>query len=557
MSQSYSATLSSSESGSDGESSTLAARSSSLCDVSLIVVGVLAVLVGTVGLILSGLGGGGSGGTAASRPDLLAEGAPGQCRKSTCATGELFPRGEQVGVNFGGWLVLEDWFFSKAEDNDRTELVASRKTHGEGFVFPSSCGDASLTFDGGSGWRSEGELTSNLLQAYQENQAADPLVLFARHRATYITKRDYEQLATLGVTKIRLPIPWQAFADALCDNASNVLSKYCNDDPVNRPVVVPDPYYIDKISLVTVPRAILSSFVSDAHDKGLKVIFDIHTMPGGSSDGTYSSTWPNPPAFWQQNVTDGVALQSLGLKVVEALVGWVASLGALREAVAGFTFMNEPAMQAHGGAALGGASWLDDHNDVLDWLAAAGRIFESARQKLSPHTRVYVNLHESAFRHGLFHWPWESPVDPEVSWFMRQYADSPWAVLDIHHYHAWKASPPECDGISLQAILDDHVKWVDSTFSVLDLKGRLAMSEYSASTFHEVALACRETRFLRAFVYGQAAACTASGVEPFFWTWRMPEGGIFQRGWSLKLIAGFENESKGRSCGRAGAESVA
>jgi len=490
------------------------------------------------------------------------------CPQEPCTAKSLGIIGTtQAGVNLGGWLVLEDWFFSQASALDAEMVVSSPKYAGEGRVFPSDCGGEHGHFGGGRGtWRSEGEMTTWLLHEHEAKRGADPFGLFGRHRDTFIMEEDFKQIASLGLKLVRLPIPWQTFADALCSlkTKDKFFGNYCNTDPETKTMFVPDPFYHVEMQLMTVPRSILTKALGWAQKHGLRVVLDVHTMVGGSSDGTYSSVWPLKPAFWQECVSsECVPLRDIGLNITSALIDWVAGLGELKPVVAGLTFMNEPAMEAFGGKELGGADWLDKQDDVLDWLSDATALFEARKLEL-PDAKVYVNLHSSAFKKPPADKPvpfWPFPIyvpDPAYAWFQKQFKNKPWAFLDIHFYEAWDRTnfpeAPLCDTPSLDALTAETQKFAKETFtdnpdlSEMALQGRMAMSEFSSATFDKVRLACNNKTFTRAFLYRQVSEVLKVGIQPFFWTWRMPEGGMFQDGWSLKKIVGLEKEPKGRSC---------
>lgn len=489
------------------------------------------------------------------RRDYFSDRAPGQCPASPCTAadllGEWANNQSHAGVNLGGWLVLEDWFFSSAAPGDTTQRVGGYAYMGEGRSFPSPCDTSSSSVAiPNAPWKSEGLLTTWLRDEHTAGRGPDPTKAFKRHRETFITQSDFEQIAALGLEKVRVPIPWQMFADALCKEDDTFFRQYCFADLDADAKIVPDPYYSANISLVTVPRKLVRRSLVWAKQHKLHVVFDIHTMPGGSSNGTYSSVWPLPPAFWQRSVRN-ITLRSMGLSIVDGLLDWVADLGPLKDVVAGFTFMNEPAMTAKGGKAAGGEEWLDRQEDVLDWLADAGSRFENARPRLASSAKVYLNFHMSAFQTPLLTDP--SP-HPAYVWFRQQYENKPWTVLDIHWYGAWEDKPPSCGEHAIDNLLLKFQEFINHTwlqqhaFANMSLEGRMSISELSASTFHVVALACRDAPVLRSFAHKQVVGALDQGIEPFFWTWRMPEGGIFQDGWSLKKITGYEKEPHGRFC---------
>lgn len=198
-----------------------------------------------------------------------------------------------------------------------------------------------------------------------------------------------------GISTIRLPLTWAAFADALAP----LSPVYASFDPERETALVPDPFYHDKIALATIPRRMLVDFLHKASHFGLTVIFDLHAFPGGSQDGTYNSVWPNRPVFWSEqtqlgNPATAVPLSMVGRWVVQALIRWVETLDAgAKKAVAGLTLMNEP---AHTNA------WghFAEEKNVLTWLSETSEDFRTSSLPLE-NVKLYVNLIETAFSETL------------------------------------------------------------------------------------------------------------------------------------------------------------
>eukprot|EP00929_Paragymnodinium_shiwhaense_P090177 TRINITY_DN50365_c0_g1_i1.p1 TRINITY_DN50365_c0_g1~~TRINITY_DN50365_c0_g1_i1.p1 ORF type:complete len:597 (+),score=79.30 TRINITY_DN50365_c0_g1_i1:71-1861(+) len=488
----------------------------------------------------------------------LGPGAPGHCAGEPCTAAELFGEARdyhRIGVNIGGWLVLEDWFFSNARPADNGQFVSSKGHGGEGGAFPFACHARDGSLLDHYTWPSEGDLTTRLMKQHLAGKGPDPRALFAQHRQSFLRDEDYEQIAALSLRQVRIPLPWQMFADTFCYYApkSDHFKQYCLADPEDESYVVTDPYY-DEVYLVTVPRSILRRAISKLHAHNVGVVLDLHTMPGGASDGTYASTWPRQPAFWQRSV-HGVPLSELGLSIAAGLVDFVSGLTDLKAAVKGVTLLNEPAMMARGGRAYGGAGWLDSQQDIFEWLTRASALFERRRPAFDAKTKLILNLHDSAFKN-----PSASPSDdPALVWFKVNFAHKDWVTLDKHFYQAWSFhGPPSCSEWTLGE-LERRTRWfMKSSWEHhpalygVNMEGRKAMTEFSSSTYSQVAMACRDANFLRAFFNIQVREAAKNGVEAFFWTWRMPEGGIFQDGWSLKKIAGYERETHGRYCGLYG-----
>jgi len=438
-----------------------------------------------------------------------------------------------AGTNFGGWLVLEDWFFSGQEGR----YVMTVDPRGQGACLPPELRGS------GEPWPSEGILTQRLNDTYGSLKTVD---IFTAHRHSFIGEQDLHKLAELGIRHVRVPLTWAAFADALAPISPTV---YGSHNASGETVVVPDPYYAGNASLVTVPRAWLEQLLRRAAGYGLRLLFDLHAMPGGSSDGTYNGVWPNEPQFWRASSKIGntaVTLSTAGLWVAGALIRWVEGLDEeLQQAVLGLTLMNEP---AHMSASQGFAQ----PEAVLRWLEEAADLF---RRSALPGrgVKLYVNMIETSIANF---WPTVAP------WWSEKFSvleRQTWAVFDVHWYTAW--SDGRCDGRVLPGggyFCDQPLEEVRQllrgcageyveVFSS-NIEGLKACSEFSVGTFADAVIACNDKRLLQMFMEEQASTFRAAGVEAFFWTWRMPYGPTFQMGWSLKLLLGEEQDRLQHPC---------
>lgn len=441
------------------------------------------------------------------------------------------------GVNFGGWLCLEDWFYSGVEGT--AVSTGADSPNGQGACLPPLA--TQLT----DNWPSEGALAKRLNLSHGPAQTSQ---IFMAHRREYIGTRDLEAVRELGIKTIRVPITWAAFADALTP-----IDKYSygSHNPEDDAVLVPDPFYAETRALVTIPRNWLKQFLKKVRDHGLQVIFDLHAMPGASSDGTYNSVWPKPPAFWKNKATIGdttIQLTEAGHMITDAAIKWVESLTDLeRKAVKGLTLMNEP---AHLSA---NADWAEE-KQVLDWLARANDQFRKSSLP-GKGVKSYINMIETTFKDfGKTVPPWFNNTFTEVE-------RSTWAVMDIHWYSAWGggwSSGRTVDGGAyhcddpideirpiLQRAIDGYVSSFRANFGDIAAK---AISEFSLGTFDQTLQACHDPAVLEMFLDMQVKSFDAAGIEPFFWTWRMPYGSSFEPGWSLKYVTGNERPHEPLQC---------
>jgi len=363
------------------------------------------------------------------------------------------------------------------------------------------------------------------------------------HRRSFIGNTDIKVMQELGISRVRIPITWAVFADALKPINEKV---YGSHNPDHDAIVVPDPFYKSTVAMVTVPRAWLKSFIQKLAKHGMKALLDLHAMPGGSSEGTYNGVWPSPPMFWMFNDTIGngqTTLQHAGQLVTQALIDWVDAFNSEDiKGVVGVTLMNEPAHQL----ASASPPWASEH-DVLAWLEESSARFRHSRLP-SQGLKLYVNLIETAFHNfdaTVGEW-WNSKFSSEEQ--------RAWAVIDRHHYNAWGGS--SCSGRTvgggayfcdqpleeINKTLHSCIESFSASFSTV-FTGLKATSEFSVGTFDQARFACTDQATNSILLQEQVRNLAAHGIEAFFWTWRMPYGPTFEPGWSLKSILGRETPS--------------
>ncbi|CAE7418303.1 truA, partial [Symbiodinium necroappetens] len=164
--------------------------------------------------------------------------------------------GTPYGTNLGGWLCLEDWFFSGFAGR----FVSTSDNIGQGACLPP------LLQGGEKPWPSEGVLTHRLAKTYGKKFAAQ---VFMAHRNDFINPSDLQAMKDIGIKTVRIPVMWTLFADALA-----VIDKeaYGSHDPDKDTVIVPDPYYTENISYATIPRNLLESLFIQGNELGLKFL---------------------------------------------------------------------------------------------------------------------------------------------------------------------------------------------------------------------------------------------------------------------------------------------
>ena len=319
--------------------------------------------------------------------------------------------------------------------------------------------------------------------------------------------------------------------------------------------------------------------------------------------GTFSGVWPRYARFWTDGdapALDGTADADVGRDTLKGIVGWLESLAdADPLAFEGFRAlspMNEPGHLAglydgdppvrtdratflpplprdkadrylaemNGRLGRGRTAVPDgNHLRVLYWLKDAVDTFRRSRLP-SLGKEIHVNVHESLFASDDLPDPAPDADYGDNANAMRvvgswwRSATSPderrtWAVLDVHHYHAWG---PECSGTvegppsgryacgdaAVRAeVLSRCVSWASSVYrpaveAECERGLRLASAEFSAGTHHSVRHACADASTLRLALEGQVDDARGAGVELFWWSYKLPYGGAFRRAWSLRHL---------------------
>jgi hypothetical protein len=352
-----------------------------------------------------------------------------------------------------------------------------------------------------------------------------------------------------------------------------------------------------------VPRSLLVNLLQACGRHGIGATLDMHTYPGATSPGTFSGLWPRWPRFWthgDQPATDEGAKPDVGRTLWKDFVAWIESLDEdTLKGLEALSPMNEPAHLAgiFGKGRGSDGPYLpplphDQSKAYMAKLAAATPIQRLGSNASSytevpkgPHLRVFkwlddavdtfrqstlpskgiqlaVNLHESVLStkvaggndrddpagvlgpgpiHVLSAW-WRGATTPTER--------SDWAVLDIHHYHAWEE---QCQGASdghvlanyTCAIVEERMEalqrcasWAAMYRQVVDREcgpgAQLMSGEMSASTHHKVRHACNDISTLRQSYVSQVEAAKEANVKLYWWSYKMPYGGAFRPAWSLR-----------------------
>lgn len=392
------------------------------------------------------------------------------------------------GVNFGGVFTLEDWFFSnKAVGHDVMTSCADSKT---GIA-------SSQLFTGNTSkpdfrWSSETDLIKKLHDQYESPEIAE---IFQKHRSTYLSNgvgdptlsTSFAKAAAMGIKIVRLPITWAIQYDKPY-TIIKADGKTQEIPATNGKVqLIQDPFYPDK-QWASIPISQIKAILEAASYQGIRVILDIHTLPGGASDGTYNGVWPDAPRFWS---VAPATYQKNFSTIFDNLVDWANSLGTTSDAfkgLEGLTPMNEPAHMmgsvassnleslkinpdpkkitvcSAAGAPVsppdgksGITSWAEppyngnilSPKDILNTLGLAVTKFRTSGLGASG-VKLYMNIIETMYDSST-----PKPFDEIGKWWRGDAKTGQvaiasleermkWAVLDIHHYVAWS---PDCNNI--------------------------------------------------------------------------------------------------------------
>ncbi|VEU40330.1 unnamed protein product [Pseudo-nitzschia multistriata] len=529
------------------------------------------------------------------------------------------------GVNLGSWLSLEDYFFA----GPHNAIEVATPGQGAGAKKVAAClPPLHVGSSTGPKWHSETDLFRSLMDpiATKGGSVAHAIRVFAAHRTAFVDlETDLERVASLGITTVRVPMSW-CWTDS--DPRTTDLSSLTDEELLER-FACEDPFFQNgagsdgdsgsqpKLPMLwpAIPKALVEDLLRACARAGIKASLDVHTLPGGTSIGTFSGVWPNWPRFWTHG-GDGVEEDGhpagtrgfgVGHELFRTLVAWMEDL-SVRDPLAfsglrGISPMNEPAHLAGnfgesdpdnflpplppGLAAgfregLGGGLPDGSHLRVLYWFHRTITIFRESRLPALG-VELQANIIESIFpwlapdgaselEDGMLKLgaiaEWWCPEGPKgkkngVTATTTAEERSTWAVLDIHHYHAWSSvcsgtvdgqdSAYACSDADRRGeVLGECTRFAGVYREAIDKQcgaarsrskpaassatARLMSAEFSAASHHSVRRACNDLGSLRDSYARQVTAAEAAGVELFYWSYQMPYGGAFRRAWSFREL---------------------
>ena len=490
------------------------------------------------------------------------------------------------GVNLASWLSLEDYFFV---GNMGAVEVATDWGHTAAQCFPPLYPNLA--------WQSETDLFGHIATNHSVREA---VLAFVAYRNSFVDlSTDLAHMAQRGIRSVRVSVSWcltdaDPTTDPDLEKPTNNDADG-NDNDNDKDVLLLeryaclDPYYNAEgvtVHWPAVPKPLLVQFLRACHKHGLKAVLDIHTYAGGTSIGTFSGVWPRWSLFWKYDAPE-LPQKDVGRTVLRNFFAWIESLADTDPdafaGLGGITPMNEP---GHLSGIFGPGSWnpekpsfvpdlptdLNDaylhdelhdsipdgpHLRILKWQSDA---VEAFRQTKLPAAGIdlVVNVHESILVRALTLHD-ETDVGgrhPQatqlIATWWKQVTTSKeraaWAVLDMHHYHAWE---PQCQGTvtghdgaykcgdvpAATATLNLCSSWAQTFRDALhEPTARLSSGEFSASTHHSVLESCLDTTTLGLSYTAQMQAAADAAVDLYFWTWKMPHGGAFRPAWSWQEL---------------------
>jgi len=470
------------------------------------------------------------------------------------------------GVNLGGIFVLEDWFFSSSK---HTSLVDTGPENPEGLIQ-----NVIEDYDGNEKFFGECDLVNKLMnKGYDGDRIFEK---FNKHRNTYFSNGNFDvlfsKLKNIGINQVRLPITWCL----IYDNKEYTVKGQTPDNKINEIKItsgsnlVKDPYFGDDEEKywVGIPISKIKNILLSAHRNDVKVLIDFHTFLGGSSDGSYSGTWPENPRYWINKV---IAKENMRTIMVN-FCNWIKESRnkTALSGLYGITPMNEP---AH----MSGISpdkypyWTDKEtrfNEIKEVLNESIEVFRNSGLQGNG-VKLIMNIIETStndFEANKFsvwkEW-WKSATihDERVRW----------AGLDVHHYEAWydasgcvKGAKTEAkDDSSLEECYNhlNNTKWSEVYGNIrnqlVDPDELFYVSEFSNSLSHNTrnsfasGLIKGETKVkgedgsivmvdplkLRNFFYEQQIkAMNENNMKGFFWNWDMRYNENYKNEWSFKNL---------------------
>ena len=390
-----------------------------------------------------------------------------------------------TGVNVGSFLNIEDFFHASSQYVRDVSGVT-----GGGRLWPVlDAMELAAVLNDATGFSSEGDLFKKLVALKGGVQSA--AAILHQFRREYYTEHDFRDMQQVGVKKIRLPMGWWILADANADG------------------VVVDPYSQTGTELWQVPAEprLMETILDWCSEYHIEVMLDLHAMPGGSSEGSYSGVQGvQNPIFWDRVAKDhAIGVEDQGIKAWKKTMAWRESLSPRRRSViTGLQPMNEPALHIKSNGIMAA---------VLGWSELAVEAFKEYYNGSEDVPDLFMNFHEVPFVGADF--------NEETHRFMMQNLGGVVTpknfVLDVHSYMAWPGTQSK-----------DDIHTYLAAFEAMNMARksrasggyRLATSEYSAAFHHTSSECLPDPDWIALLFQGQEQSMAKHGIESYFWSWR-------------------------------------
>lgn len=510
------------------------------------------------------------------------------------------------GTNFGGWLVLEDWFYSA--------------NSGKYVSTPTGLSDVAVCFPPmfkNLSWSSEKDLVKKI-EDYDPQSPGERggqqavFDAFNLHRSTFITKSDVVALAQRGVKHIRIPVSWTMWTYDICrylpdlrhNSTSNV--SYCQQHDKNDDFTVYDPYYYP-VWTTNTKTMYLEHIIAAAVENDVKLELELHTMPGGSSFGTYNALWPLTPVFWtEKDIFNLYNMSDYGVAAFQVMLDFIESLSESEKAtIEGVSSINEPGHLIY----LSKEVTTYNFGLVLDFLTKTTNEWKTRYAKHKVYPKLFVQIVHTAFTPSskvgidnlrglyigsdLFDDAFNNGYASFIAWLdenlpIKEFVDS--TVVDLHYYDAWGETAgwqeliPNCMAITnKQDCLDRpgcNPTLSTSGFMIMcqstkpthncslsnkyqggaenaakafrrDFpKREIAITEWSAATFDQAPISCRNRQYIEKNVRSQISLFEEHDIHKlYFWSYKFTYGQQFQNAWASQNILGIQEQSKIFECG--------
>lgn len=325
--------------------------------------------------------------------------------------------GYQNGVSLGGLFVIEDWMFRRT--SGRHDPATLHLQQNEAYS--------------NHAW-SQDLLKGDLQTAYATMDC---------HLQNYYSDEALDDLATFGINAVRLPVGYWLFDDT---------ALYPNDPWVHEPSDSL-PYGVNPDGFITPGTVRLSDMVVRLWNRNIKVILDMHALPGCSSPhqsyaGIYCEA--GAPNYWNGHASDGISggtkvqraadgksWSDVGRKIaLERVVPWLKFIDAIAPgAILAYELVNEPDIGS------GDAS----ESQVRAMTLELGKDVDSCLNQSSVvSTANSVRIGVSNAAHNM---P-TSTIARDYKSSFNNMRDSVWT--DIHHYFAWGG----CSGPDYQCVCE-------------------------------------------------------------------------------------------------------